>query len=707
MNAFEKNIANKSFLKIIEELNSWDYSDKTMNEIISVGLNLFRNFPEFNSVSLFMIDENTFDFHLKITTEENFDHVNGIFNDAVEDGTVAKILTTGQILVGKKNKFLPEGIIDIFLPLISGNQVVGIIILYINDELTDHYSFFTLCEVYTRTLSLILSNRQKQIEIDRLKIIADQAQSQKVNNAVKDKKALNAILNSLNIGIMIVEQKTKKILDINLFGANFIGVDKNKIIGSLSSDYFYFADETGKTKIDVITNDSLLKRKDGKLIPVILYSTTLITGGVTYSIESFIDISERKKAEDALQLASFQLEHRVEERTKELLEINSKLEQEVSDRKKAEDDLQKIYWAVHNSPSAVIITDTEGIIEYVNPRFCSITGYKFEEVVGRNPRFLKGGDLTDEQYKVLWTSLKNGREWKGEFRNRKKNGELFWVSASISAVINETGEATHYMGLQEDITRQKNNFEALILAKQAAEQSDRLKTSIIANLSHELRTPLIAIMGYSQFMMSELEEESMLEMASDINLSGKRLLKTLNNLLYLSHIESISMELTLLNTNIVNIVSSVFEDHKKLAIAKNLDYTFETQSKGMYSAIDEELFKNALENIVDNAIKFTLAGKVKIKLETAFFERILWNVIIVEDTGVGISRDEMSKIFEAFQQLSEGYARSFEGCGLGLTITQKIIDILRGRLVIDSQPKEGSKFAIWLPAQNLEVKPGN
>lgn len=707
MNAFKKNIDGKPFLKIIEELNSWDYSDKTMNEIISVGLNLFKNFPEFNSVSLFMLDEDTFDFHLKITTEESFDGVNRIFNDAVEDGTVAKILTTGQILVGKKIKFLPEGVIDIFLPLISGNQVVGIIILYINDELTDHYSFFTLCEVYTRTLSLILSNRQKQIEIDRLKIIADQAQSQKVNNAVKDKKALNAILNSLNIGIMIVEKQTKKILDINLFGANFIGVDKNIIIGSLSSDYFYFADETGKNNVNVIANDSLLKRKDGKLIPVILYSSTLIMGGVTYSIESFINISERKKAEDALQLARFELEHRVEERTKELLEINSKLEQEVLDRKKAEDDLQKIYWAVHNSPSAVIITDTNGIIEYVNPGFCNNTGYKYEEVIGRNPRFLKSGDLTDEQYKLMWTNLKSGKEWKGEFRNRKKNGELFWVSASVSAVINETGEATHYMGIQEDITRQKNNFEALILAKQAAEQSDRLKTSIISNLSHELRTPLITIMGYSQFMMSELEDESMLEMASDINLSGKRLLKTLNNLLYLSHIESISMELTLLNTNIVNIVNVVFEDHKKLAKAKNLVYSFETQSKEMYSAIDEELFKNALENVVDNAIKFTLNGNVKIKLETAFFERILWNVIIVEDTGVGISRDELDKIFVAFQQLSEGYARSFEGCGLGLTITQKIIDILRGRLVIDSQPKVGSKFAIWLPALNLEVKPGN
>jgi signal transduction histidine kinase len=127
----------------------------------------------------------------------------------------------------------------------------------------------------------------------------------------------------------------------------------------------------------------------------------------------------------------------------------------------------------------------------------------------------------------------------------------------------------------------------------------------------------------------------------------------------------------------------------------------------MYSAIDEELFKNAIENVVDNAIKFTVTGNVKIKLETAFFERILWNVIIIEDTGVGISKEDLNKIFEAFQQLSEGYARSFEGCGLGLTITQKIIDIFRGRLVIDSQPNVGSKFAIWLPALNLEVKPGN
>lgn len=699
MNRINQNIGDKTFIKIIEELNSWNYSEAGIDDIIAVGLNLFKNFPEFHSASLFMMDQSDYDFHFKASSSENSTSISKIFNEAVDDGVIAEILATERILVGKPSKYLPENTIDLFLPLVSANHVVGIILLIVDDELTDHQSFFILSEMFTRTLSLIIANKQQQIEMIKLRENSDLIISKKLSDAVKDSKTLGAILNSLNIGVMVVERKSKKVTDINLYGASFIGGSKKSIIGTKSTDYFYFADNSADSFKEVITNDALLKTNDGKLVAVMRNVATLIIGGNTYDIESFIDISDRKKMEDALQLSKFEMEHNIEKRTEELTLAYQNLEGEIREREKAEKDLLKIYWAVHNSPVSVVITDKNGVIEYVNPKFSSMTGYKFEEVIGQNPNIQKSGDMNSFQYRTLWETIQSGREWRNEFRNKKKNGELYWVSASISPIMNDEGEISHFVGIQEDITRSKNDFADLIIAKQKVEESDRLKTSIISNLSHELRTPLIAILGYTQFLMSEIEDETNLEMILDINSAGNRLLKTLNDLLYLSQLESISIELNLTNSNLVTIAENIYKSRRKGAKDKNIEFTFKYESANMWSSVDEELIKHSIDNIVENAIKFTLKGKIDFVLRSVKIDNRIWNIIDCKDTGVGIKPDNLQKIFESFRQLSEGYSRNFEGCGLGLTIAQKIIEIHHGQLIVHSDPGIGSTFSIWLPAE--------
>ena len=164
---------------------------------------------------------------------------------------------------------------------------------------------------------------------------------------------------------------------------------------------------------------------------------------------------ERRQAEEALRKAHEELEMRVEERTAELTKANEQLRIEIAERKRMEEELRKLSRAVEQSPSTVIITDIAGNIEYVNPKFTLVTGYSREEVVGKNPRILKSGETSPEQYKRLWETITSGREWRGEFHNKKKNGELYWEAVSVTPIRNSEGAITHFLAVKEDITERK------------------------------------------------------------------------------------------------------------------------------------------------------------------------------------------------------------------------------------------------------------
>ncbi|MBN2471712.1 MAG: PAS domain S-box protein, partial [Anaerolineae bacterium] len=130
-------------------------------------------------------------------------------------------------------------------------------------------------------------------------------------------------------------------------------------------------------------------------------------------------------------------------------------------RRRAEDQLRKLSMAVEQSPSMVVITDTEGDIEYVNPRFTACTGYSAAEVIGQNPRLLKSGAISHEEYTRLWTALKSGQEWKGELQNRRKDGSFYWSSAVMAPIRNTAGEVTHFVSVQEDTTQRREAEDAL------------------------------------------------------------------------------------------------------------------------------------------------------------------------------------------------------------------------------------------------------
>ncbi|MCK6615755.1 MAG: PAS domain S-box protein [Ignavibacteriaceae bacterium] len=363
---------------------------------------------------------------------------------------------------------------------------------------------------------------------------------------------------------------------------------------------------------------------------------------------------------------------------------------DVTELKQTELKLRQLNCAVEQSPVHVMITDTDGIIQYVNPKFEEVTGYTKEDVIGRNPRFLKSGLTKPENYKVLWQTIKQGNTWKGEFCNKKKNGELYWESAVISPILGDEGEIIQFLAVKEDISKRKEYERELIIAKEKAEEMNHLKTSFLANMSHELRTPLISILGYSELLIDSNLDAMLRDMALGIKKGGDRLLATFNNLLHFSKIESENIKPNLGLVDVNDVLDEVVRNFRKDCTEKGIDLITDYSPDTLTGYLDVVLLKEIFSNLISNAVKFTEHGYIR--LQTS--EESGKIVVKIIDTGIGISDEHKNIIFEEFRQASEGLGRYYEGTGLGLTITNRFVKILGGEIFLESQLEKGSTFTL-------------
>lgn len=379
----------------------------------------------------------------------------------------------------------------------------------------------------------------------------------------------------------------------------------------------------------------------------------------------------------------------------------------MKEKKLAERKILQLLRAVEQSPTAKIITDVEGNIEYVNPKFVELSGYSAEEALGKNPRILKSGEMKSEDYKMLWTTISAGKTWKGDVHNRKKNGDLYWVSASISPIKLEDGTIINYVCNQEDITDKKRFLAELEIAKKLAEDSSQMKSHLLENLSHEFRTPLNGILGFSDIIEGEAEEEDVKNLASGIHKSGKRLLDTLTAILDLSQVDKEKNLIKLKHLNISSLVNPIIEEYSPLSIQKGLDFQINI-NVGSYTVIaDERFLTKSLSYIIDNAIKFTRNGKINVEIFPIEKEGLHFIQFDIADTGIGISEENQSIIFKEFKQLSEGLGRGYEGIGIGLSLAKRMVEYLNGEIKVKSKKGTGSTFSIIIPAEKKEKPLGD
>ncbi len=401
-----------------------------------------------------------------------------------------------------------------------------------------------------------------------------------------------------------------------------------------------------------------------------------------YSLGTIQDITELKIAEEELNNYKEHLEELVTKRTTEVNRLSQ---------------------AVEQSPVSVVITNLDGDIIYVNKTFTKVTGYNKRESIGQNPRILKSDYHSKSFYKEIWDTILSGKTWRGEFKNKKKNGEEYWEIASISPIMNKRKEILSFVAVKEDITNKKKLEDALIIAKETAEKATHVKSVFLANMSHEIRTPMNAIIGFTELLLSSVEDEKHIDYLKALHSSSNNLLSLINDILDFSKVEAGKMELSYEDVN----TSSFFSEINDIFILKiqdkGLKFIIEISDElPQVIKIDDLRLRQVLINLINNAIKFTEKGFIKLKVDYTNKEsKKTYQTgdlsISIQDTGIGISKEYQRKIFESFTQESVKTTKKFGGSGLGLAISLKLIQLMKGSINVNSKPNKGSTFTIHLP----------
>ncbi len=377
---------------------------------------------------------------------------------------------------------------------------------------------------------------------------------------------------------------------------------------------------------------------------------------------------------------------------------------DITEIKAARLDLLKLTQAVVQSPVSIIITDTNGIIEYVNPAFTKISGYHSEEVIGQHTRIFNSGRHSAEIFEELWSVIHEGKTWQGELLNKKKNGELYWEKATITSIRNEQGDMIRFLAIKEDISEQKKLMEDLIIAKEKAEESNRLKTAFMNNISHEVRTPLNGILGFGSIIMDgDINHEEKLNYFQFIKKNSDRLQQTITDIMDISELKAGTLKPNISEVNVHTILTKLHERTTALCSQRNILVTMEIPDEYRNTTLitDEELFGKILIQLLNNAEKFTQHGRIILGME------ILQNEakFFVKDTGQGISSDKLDMIFEPFMQEDNSTTRGHEGSGLGLAIARGMVELLGGKIWVESEKNAGSVFYFTLPLRFGKTKP--
>jgi len=276
-------------------------------------------------------------------------------------------------------------------------------------------------------------------------------------------------------------------------------------------------------------------------------------------------------------------------------------------------------------------------------------------------------------------------------------GGTIWLRTNKTPLTDLNGNTIGILGSYEDITKQRQMINELIDAKENAEEINRLKSCFLANMSHELRTPMVGILGFSELLKDTDDINEIKEMSEIIHRGALRLFNTLDQILNLSSLESNKLLSDYNLTDIISIVRESIDLYGKEASKKNILINLDSESDSLVINTDQKMIYSSLNNVIQNAIYYTKKGRIDIKIREKIIDGKDCVVINIIDTGIGIDQDNIELIFDEFRQVSEGWGRSFEGTGLGLSLCRKYMNLIGGSVSVKSKPGVGSDFMLIIP----------
>ncbi len=414
------------------------------------------------------------------------------------------------------------------------------------------------------------------------------------------------------------------------------------------------------------------------------------TGGQLLYIDGVIsDITERKQAEDELRRARIELELRVKERTAELAATVTALQAEILERRRTAAERDRLVAAVEAAAEAIVITDTRGTIQYVNPAFEQITGYRKEESIGRDLHILDSGLNEEDFYRLMRERIRMDGVWKGRLINRKKDGSIYHEDCTYSPVRDAQGNIVNYVSIKHDVT-EKLRLESI------AETVDTMNNIgyVFSGIRHEIGNPvssLLIIMNLLQKKYDTSPKETIREYVSQAIAQVERLEYLLSSLKSFNMYESLQMRAIEISSFMEKFITLVAPDLVKKAI----ELLVEPFLHDVIVTADPRALQQALLNVVVNASD-ALAGRPEPKI-IVNTERAAGMVRIrVSDNGTGIPEDRKKELFKPF------YTTKPHGTGLGLIITRKLLSRMKGFIEIESLANEGTVVDIYLPEESVE-----
>ncbi|MDD4823522.1 MAG: PAS domain S-box protein [Bacteroidales bacterium] len=505
--------------------------------------------------------------------------------------------------------------------------------------------------------SLCYFDKKKRILFGTIQDITRQKQ---IESALRKSEELLKVFFDSNMDMMFVKDDQRRYLLANKAMANFFGKYKRDLIGKTD---------------EVLAENS-------RIYPCISSDLKALDTVNPFTVEEHLG-------------------DRIFETTKFTLKQNGHkgiggIIRDITERKRGEKLIRTFGKAVEQSPVAITITDADGNIEFVNKEYITLTQYTLDDLKGKKPRIFNSGHLSPSEYETMWKTLHSGQTWKSEYVNRKKDHTEFQVEVIISAIQQSDQSISNYVIVMDDVTEKKNMINELIIAKDRAEESERLKSAFLANMSHEIRTPMNGILGFAELLKEpDLTGEEQQKYIAIIEQSGARMLNIINDIISISKIESGLMKVNIQSSNIndqIDFIYTFFKpevERKGMTISSN--YTLSSEEAILFT--DKEKVYAILINLVKNAIKYSESGAIAI----GYISKDNYLEFYVKDTGIGIPKERQEVIFERFIQADITDKSALQGAGLGLSISKAYVEMLGGSMWVESEVGQGSTFYFTLP----------
>lgn len=374
---------------------------------------------------------------------------------------------------------------------------------------------------------------------------------------------------------------------------------------------------------------------------------------------------------------------------------------DVTARRRAEESLRKFSRVIEQTASTIVITDTEGVIEYVNPRFVETSGYSMEEAVGNRPSMLKSGETAEEDYRQLWKTIKDGGVWQGEIRNRRKDGRLYWESVIISPIRDEQGRITHFAGIKDDITERKQVEESLARA-QRLDAIGQL-AGAIAHDFNNLLSVIIASLELCELRTQDRKVRRMLVRALQAAEAGVTFNRRLLAVARKRDLQPVSL-------NLKQRVLAL-SDLLKRVLGPDVELTNRLDAKLWPVRVDPGELDSAILNLALNSRDaMPNGGQLFIGARNRTLDAIAVSAepemhegdyveLVVKDTGTGMTAEVLQRAFEPFFTTKE----AGKGSGLGLSSVQGFAHQSGGFVTLSSRPREGTAVSIWMPRAPEDV----